>query len=355
MYTYKNNSKEANEEQVLAAWYLLEAIRRRKNANWNNLEDMQSVMRMFAVELITQQPYSDKVIVCNQTVIKFPSEKFASKADYITYHSQDHNWGDDPLLFATFEALGYQPVMHLANTHLPPYVPFVQQYSDKPLRCDIVNHGAVSGGNHWEVKGKANPGNGNCMYYTMAQQVQQDYKQMLPNVDADRLFEVQENLTLSEVVVKPQQPARESNQVSREVQQQFAEIELRDQARKAEAFQILSTFSTADLAELYRSAMQHDGEYLTGRLKAFAEENGIEPQNNFLRNAVEMGVIDVDFKDVIREELLHALSVEAWRSPEHFNTLKTITAPATKAMTCAAEAGQEQLAELSTPRLTIGC
>lgn len=332
---YNSNTNNMN-EQVLAAWTLLEAIRRKQNVAWNDQNRMHAVMRKFAVEVVRQQINTDCIVLAGQTLMRFPNEKFNSKQAYLEYHSNGGVWGDDPLLFSALEALGYQAVMHLANTDLPPYVPYVQQCNDSPLRCDIVNHGAKNGGYHWESKGQTNPGGGNCMYYTLAQQVQKDSLKILPKLTENAIFETEEALNTGEAIIQPITVVRKDNVITREIKAQFIELEKVAEARKAAALNILNDFSTEELAKLYSIAIT-DSDYLPGRLTAIEQEWGVNPADNIVRKAVEANQIDSDFEPLIREELLHALSIEAWKDPKHYQALCEMSkADSTK--TCAKEA-----------------
>lgn len=314
----------SNKRRVSTAWAMLEAIRLSKKASWNNLEEMQAVMRKFALTLVEQQPFQNKIEVAGHILIEFPNSDFQSKTDYLRHHSIDTEWGDDPLLCVTLEALGYQPVIHLAGTHVPPYNLFVQQCSANPMRCDIVNHGAKDGGFHWELQGKTNPGAGNCMYYTLAQVGQLDYKKIA--IDPDEVLDIQEILSQSESntsvkqnIVSSTAIVREENSVTLEIQRQFKEFENSrerpDLKRKEQALSVMEKYSTEQLVKLYAAAMNADGDYLKGRLKAFEQEQGIDAKSNPIRNAVENGVINQDLKEIIHDELLHALSMEAYRNP----------------------------------------
>lgn len=313
-------------EQVLTVWTLLEAIRRKRNVTWHDQHRMQAVMREFAVEVVRQQTNTDSVVVAGQTLMRFPNKEFSTKQAYLEHHSNNGVWGDDPLLFSALEALGYQAVMHLANTDLPPYVPYVQQCDDSPLRCDIVNQGAKNGGYHWESKGQTNPGDGNCLYYTLAQQVQKDVHAILPKLTEEMIFETEDALNVGEAVICPVPVVREDNVITREMKAKFIELEEVAEVRKAAALELLNDFSTETLAELYRMAMT-DSDYLPGRLKAIAQEWGVNPADNLVRKAVEEDQIDADLESQIREELLHALSVEAWKCPEHYQALCEMSKP----------------------------
>lgn len=314
-------------EQVLTAWALLEAIRRKQNVAWHDQLRMHAVMREFAVEVVRQQTNTDRVVVAGQTLMHFPNKEFSTKQAYLEHHSNNGVWGDDPLLFSALEALGYQAVVHLANTDLPPYVPYVQQCDDSPLRCDIVNYGAKDGGYHWESKGQTNPGGGNCLYYTLAQQVQKDFFTILPKLTEEVIFETEDALNAGEAVILPVPAVREDNVITREIKTKFIELEEAAEARKAVALELLNDFSTETLVELYRMAMT-DSDYLPGRLKAIEQERGVSPADNIVRKAVEKSHIDSEEANPqIREELLHALSIEAWKNPKHYNALCEISKP----------------------------
>ncbi len=334
--------EDENLARVNTAWTMFEAIRKNMKVEQNDLDGMQKVMRAFAVEVVRQQPYQDRIIVGEglidqQVLIRFPNKKFVSKEAYLQYHSQNYEWGEDALMYPALEALGYQPVMHLQDTHVPPYVPFVQQCSKTPQQIDIVNHGAKEEGFHWELQGQSNPGRGNCMYYTMAQQVQKDY---LPKIfDEEEVLFMQETLKAanktSGPIIFPQITVQSENEITLKVTAESKEYEKLAQARKKDAAEMLNRYSTIELAQFYQIAMQ-DSDYLPGRLTEIEKEMGITAKDNPVRTAVEFGKVNGDLEDLIRKELLHALSTEAWKDEKHYNALVSISTP--KNTTCSEEA-----------------
>lgn len=300
-----------------AAWTMLENMRRAMNIRVNDENGMQKLMRAFAIEVCRKQTDSVNQIKAGGCVLhQFPSAQFNSRQAYLSYHAKDRTWGEDALMMPALEVLGYQPVMHLQDTEVPPYLPFTQKNSN-PIIIDIVNTGAESQGTHWELKGHTNCGGGNCMYHTMAQQVQKNiasFQATLP---------VQEKPASAPAVNKRvnNQSEQSGQDVVAQVLKHSVNYAQQVQNTRMNALRKLDALSTVDLASLYKKVMSAGSDrYLQGRLKDIARENGINPEHSsdFIRNAVYHNIISTDFEDIIREELLHGLAVESAKNAAFF-------------------------------------
>ena len=99
----------------------------------------------------------------------------------------------------------------------------------------------------------------------------------------------------------------------------------KEQRRKS-AEQHLDKFSTQDLITIFRMAREVDSDYLNGRFKKIARECGFDQENptNFIDQAIKKAMIDPDFENFIREELVDALSVEAGSNEKSYRFLKNL-------------------------------
>lgn len=156
-------------------------LAREQQENWALLyrcyqkahNDLLMALRLFAAELLYRKdPEADRIEVRGQLLVKFADN--ATLQTYVEQQLTKGTWGDDPILYTILSALGYQPIMHLADTDFPSYMPFEQKNPDISPRIDLVNHGAKTGGYHWERRGQSNPGGGDCMYWSVAQQIVQE-------------------------------------------------------------------------------------------------------------------------------------------------------------------------------------
>lgn len=179
-------------KEQLKYWAQLESLRRQMGAASNDLHAMQRLLRVFAVSILEQDTDTRAIKVAGQTLMTFPNEAFRNKAAYMAYYRREGTWVDDALLFKVLFVLGYQPVMHLVGTEVPPYAAFVQNQAN-PLSIHLASHGAMAepttlgSGYHWErviqttpFRTQSNPGGGNCGLYAIAQQITQD----MPKIQA---------------------------------------------------------------------------------------------------------------------------------------------------------------------------
>ena len=295
-------------------WKRLDQLVREKNVK--DQHGLQAVIRELALEVIAAQPEQDKIKVGDQTLRVF--RKNQTKAEFIAYHRQNGRWGEDSLLFPLLEALGYQSFMHLANTGLYPYSPY-EQTNLCGLKIDIVNYGAVRGGNHWELKGKRNPGDGNCMYYTVAQQVEKDMLFVSQELGLTGVASYKINAQTQSLNLKERFRNQLKPYLTQKEQAYFDERDKIEAAKEKEINTLLTAYSTDKLIAVY-NALKHpvDGDtYLINRPKHSAKEQG----NDFMQVALDTGYWDKDSKLLLREELIHALGKEAWRNPQAYDAL----------------------------------
>jgi len=311
--------------EVQTAWELFEAIRR------NNHLEMHEAVRVFAMKMVEQQTDQNRIVVAGRVFRTFPNAEYASKQSYIADMSRRGTWLDDAAIFAAMNALGYQTVVHLQGTDLPPYVPYVQQASDTPLKFDIANHGAKRGGIHWERLGCSNPGRGDCGAYACAQQIQQDRPEIISHLNEVAIREMQTVLNAAAntvtVPIIPQQ--REDNAVTREVVAQFKRLEQSDNQHRDAVIAKFKNLSTLQLARIYNYLLVNNvGDYLAGRVKYMEQECDLNPRDekNFIREALEKCQIDPEHDETINELLIEALATEAWRSEESYNLLMGLDA-----------------------------
>lgn len=345
-------------EQQKQSWSLFEHIRLQRKARPDNLDAMQAVVREFALLLIEQDLNQSAIVVSGQTLITFPNENYSSKAAYIARHRNNYVWGEDPILFTALDALGYQPVMHLVGTHLPPYVPFEQRATRRPLTIHILNHGAARGGYHWELQGERNPGAGNCMYYTVAQRIQRDLPKINPTVPA----ELKEIIAAKPTAVKHSfadqhdfasksqtEPKNDlapiaANDVSAEIiAASIKHAQIHTDAFEAMKQQLTalnpSQLSTEQLIQYYRELRDTVNDtYLKGRLKEISKERGDESIE-----AVVNGILPIDAVDegALRAELLHALARESSLRDSSYDYLSARLDPLLKIKAKPADASQE--------------
>jgi hypothetical protein len=328
---------------------------------WHRLQEIMQyeaqldvAIRKLAIEIISAQPEQDRIVVAGQTLIRFGTgETFKTKKDYLDYHSRDAIWGDDPILYSVLNTLGYSPAIHLINTNLAPYIPF-EQYNPTGLRINIVNNGAVHGGFHWYLKEAGTPGDGNCMYHTIAKQVEKDlpYVQGLISSNSPPAFVSQSkngffsHRTVSDAVI-PQpsvSPVEVNDNISAPQQSTShlttdnfdkmseAEIIAHFQSKDAQANENyyraktkLSSFTTQDLINAYHFAINNlvgEDTYLRNRPRYVTQEHG----NNFIEQALKSSEIAKDSESLVREELLHMLAKEAWRNPKAYDALMSFKA-----------------------------
>ena len=97
-----------------------------------------------------------------------------------------------------------------------------------------------------------------------------------------------------------------------------------DFQRRKNAVQHLDKFSTQELVAIYKIGCEIDGDYLNGRLKQIAKECGFNQEDltDFMNQTIEQAIIDPDLESIFREELIHALSVEAGRSEKSYQWFK---------------------------------
>lgn len=270
-------------------------------------------IRQLAMEIISAQPYQDKIVVQDQVLIRFPNAQFKNKQDYIRYHSQPGTWAEDAILFPVLSVLGYQPVMHLVGVNIPPYLPFEQR--NKELTIHIENFGAAKGGYHWELQGRRNAGGGNCGYHTVAQAVLRDIPKITPKLPKPVL----------NAIAQQQQPTQPQKTVAQEVdlvqiETKWREFIAKEEVRLQDAKARLSLMSTQKLIELYRH-MVPNSSYLKNRMEKYApQENGLP--HDFFKNILTTGVVDQTSEVILREELIHAMGREAWIRPEAYELVK---------------------------------
>lgn len=350
-------------DEVLASWTVFEAMRLNSKVKTDDLKGMQRIFRAFAMLVLQQQPHNDKITAGNQVLIKFPNSDYRSKSEYITKMSQPSAWLEDAALYPALEVLGYQPIIHLVGTELPPYAPFVQQESDEPMKIDIVNYGAKQGGTHWECSGFTNPGGGDCGAYSVAQQMMNDYEKIIFQIPESNIAEMQEIIEVATEQPKtiPKIPyQQESNAVTREISEQFKAHEETAEKRRTIIASKLKEFSTEQLAALYKDAMDKDPDYLSGRMRAILNETDID-----ISKIVATGNLDKDnllICDIINEELIHALSMEAWRDQRAFKRLEQVEQSSFQASSVyhstsnerfkESESGDE-MAKNNTPRISF--
>jgi hypothetical protein len=359
-------------------WATLQNLINKHNIDIDNLNALQAIVRQLALEVIKQLPEQDKIVLFTagdhkgQILETFPNKDFHSKEDFIKYHQHTGTWGTDSLLLPLLNALGYQPLMHLAGTELPAYLPFVQPVNST-LKIDLVNHGAVYGGYHWELKGHRNPGGGNCMYYMIAQQLQKDFKKVQPLIEnvepLAHLSTVTTKATTKSTTVLPSTPvkalaansaifavpaAETDNVYVKEVKEKFVQLTIESEQRFKVAKTILAKFDTDALITAYRFAVANlvsNDTYLKNRPLHSAEEH----DNFIMLNAVTSGSWAKTDEAFLRAELVHALAREAWRNPHAYELLvdnqpKQETPPI--AASCDLS-NHEQSQELSTTRPTL--
>lgn len=368
------NSKNQLSEEALAAWALFEAIRKNANVSINNENGMQKVFRKFAVEIAKMQPYPDKIVAGGQVLIRFPNNTYNTKKDYLEHMAQDRIWLEDAIIYPALEVLGYQPVVHLEGTHLPPYVPFVQQQSDTPLQIDIINLDASSGGTHWRLKAKDNPGGGNCGAYTAAQQIAIHHEEVSQQIEPERVAELQNILLIQDksptntpqIILPEILVVRESNEITRQVEKAFIKLEKDANGRRKDATEKLDKFSTEQLVALYQNAKKRDGSYLEGRIAEICKETGVDIRPLINGNNLDQYVKD-GTDEIVREELIHALAMEAWRDEKSYEALLAVEPSSFNAKqifnptgsnelvgNCAKEAKEEIMSDIKVPRLIPG-
>jgi hypothetical protein len=291
-------------------WAKLHAFIVENAINISNSNQMQAAIRQFALKVIEDQPYEDRIVVGEQTLQLFgdeqDSKELKSKAAFLAHHRKPGMWGTDPILFSVLNALGYQTQLFLAGSNVPPYIPF-ELSSGTGLRIDIVNYGAKKGGNHWERRGQRNPGNGDCMYYTLAQQIAQDLPNVAKQLDMNAPLQSDNKKSWQSFVAQ--------------VTAEFKKLEQKDHYREFTALNKLNQYTTQELIEQYHFAVNNlvgSDTYLKRRPAFSAQEN---EGDNFLQLALETAVITADKASEIRGELLHMLSKEAWRNPLAYDAL----------------------------------
>lgn len=322
-----------------------------KENNVKTQYELQTVIRQLAIEVIAAQPNLNCIQLGTQVLQRFPSRKFASKAAFIKHHQKDGVWGEDSLLFPLLDALGYQAFMHLSDTGIRPYSPY-EPTSQTKLQIDVVNYGAKTGGNHWELKGERTPGDGNCMYHTVAQQVNKDIAlvrtRYLPTLTANNLTILPATSTRKHHSFLKKQP-----KLTPEEKAQFERIEQIDKLREQITTTILTQQTTAQLIAIYNDAIKNlveNDTYLINRPENAEQETG----SDFMRQALTTGQWDKDIEFLLRDELIHALAKEAWRNPKAYAEFSKLSDKSqVTQVSCAQEAKEEGTIEPNrTTRLT---
>ncbi len=317
-------------EQQKNNWALFEQLRVKAGASVNDEHALQAVVRQFALRLLEQDPNQEAIVVAGQTLIRFSSSRYSNKASYLAHHRKNGVWGEDPILYTALHALGYQPVMHLAGTTLPAYVPFEQTTTRTPLTIHILNYGAQKGGYHWELHGKSNPGAGNCMYYTLAQQIQRDLPKIARTIQAEikavavlRESDPQPNpAPTPKTEFKSSMPTSQTVHAmpigANDVSEAVIQASIRHAQVHTDAFEAMkqqlteltpSQLSTAQLLNYYRTLRDTvDDTYLEGRLNEISKERGDETIAAVINGILPIAAAD---QNALRVELIHALARES--------------------------------------------
>lgn len=272
----------------------------------NTANQPHIAVRQLMIEIVENQPNQNQISIPGQILRRFPCREFQTKEAFLNYHRQNGKWAEDALLFPLFHALGYNVVMHLAGTSIPPYQAISQAQSE--LRADIVNYGAIEEGFHWELLGHTNAGGGNCGIHTATQRFMLDIPKVLPEF-------IQ--------VVKPEQKDPEPLDLV-EIETKWQAFISKEEERLIEAKNILSSMTTQQLISLYHKMVNGKFDqytYLKDRMEKYApEENGLPP--DFFKNILSTGIYDQGSEFILREQLIHAMGREAWSKSGAFELVK---------------------------------
>jgi|GEM_PF-4469254 len=352
-----------------AWWARLDQLVREQNVQ--DQHGLQAVMRQLALEVITAQPEQNKIKLGDQTLRVFgKNQRFKTKAEFIAHHRQNGVWAEDDILFPLANALGYTTFIHqFPLTDLRPYEAY-DQPNRTGLKLDIVNYtmesenyaGYVEGG-HYELKGRTNPGGGNCMYYSVAQRVERDMlfvsQELKEEFSLIGLASYQINAQASQMNRADRYVNQNRPDLTEAEQAYFDERDRIEAAKEQEVRELLTNCSTQKLIAIYRDALNKN---LVGNdtyLKNRPDHSTKEYKNNdFMRQALTTGQWNKDFQFLIREELIHALAKEAWRNPRAYEAFtKSDFIQQSENLnqfgflgykSCAAEAKEESVAVLST-------
>jgi hypothetical protein len=293
-------------------WHFLFQLATENGVSLTDPRQLQVLMRQFAMLQIKAQPENDRIEIGGQTLIRFPNVDFRSKQDYIAYHSRNGAWGDDAILASTLYALGYESTVFLADTNFPPYQLF--EHPEPVATIEIANHGALRGGTHWSLLTESTPGDGNCMYHTIAQQLVHD----IPRIAAELGVHIASAPNSAQARAATHV---EEAPIGANVIQAFAEQTHRDQMTYDRTSAILSQYTLPELVQAYQHALTlTDGDtYLARRPHFVSEETGSKFLEVLLASndtaKVLSGFDDVQ-SGVARGELVHMLAKECWRNPK---------------------------------------
>ena len=239
-----------------------------------DLYHLQLSLRQLAMEIVTQAPEQDCIVVSGQTLKKFSD--IEAKQTYIAQHSRSGDFTEDAVLFALLHALGFQPVVELPSSKESTpfrYVPFEQQ-TGNTLRIDLVSDANAFSrktetfdsykhktGSHWSLKGHSTPGTDHsCAFFAVAQRIREIGEKNLPmalpkratkrqsQAHAQKEFSVK-NKSSSTIMTKTLGllPVSPENKTVKEVEKEFAQREEKDHKSFENEKKKLALLATQDL------------------------------------------------------------------------------------------------------------
>ncbi|MGA2654376.1 MAG: OTU domain-containing protein [Gammaproteobacteria bacterium] len=278
----------------------LNAIQR---AHWQRLRMLEQqtgalhlALRRLAMELIANMP-GLTIEIPGETGMPHIVKRFKTQSEknaYIAQHNRNGEWAEDEILYVLADALGYKTKINAYGNNR--YGRMVRQLEYTSNRRDHTGLSLEIDNtiNHWQLTGHRTPGDGNCLYHAFSQQIEKD--STTKNV--------------------PQK-----NQVTQATQKPLlGHTSVKDAHEYKTAHRKLAQLSTQALIAVYKQALLlTDGDtYLRERPKYVRQEQG----SDILDKALAGQKYDIDFDYIVRDELLHMLSVEAWRNPAGARTLE---------------------------------
>ena len=359
-------------EKQLKNWKLLASLL----PAFPTAAQMTAAVKQFALLVIAEQYPADNITVNHKLFETFgPKSEFSSKAKFLHYYQRPRTWANETLLIAAADALGYDVDMKLPGSyesgHAVPEYNAVEQSFDTGLKMVLVNHGAKYRGNHWSLDGETTPGDGDCGYHSLRQQIAKDLPRIpnLENAAEEQL--ISKVATVSRNTIKPEPVTKVVTAKTAIEKQPFIKIaktlapkpepkatiteeDLQDTLRDVQRYVDPKPLSTAELISAeqtktfrqldsaaeqrfnvtaaglmrhptqelilaYRKLVKNNPDsYLKGRPKEVTRENG---GDDFLERALKSNAVNHNYGAEIRRELVHMLAREAWRSTDSFEQL----------------------------------
>lgn len=290
-----------------------------------SLESFAHALRQLAVDIAVT--YTQPDAQTGQPVLTLPDSThilrcFTSETerdDVFAAQRAPGTWSEDYFLYPMLQQFGYQTQIILPPTKEDllgkNYEPY--EISAAVSQITLVNKRNEG---HWTLVGLENPGGGDCMYYSVAQQIIQDLPQ------------IEQELSLFEAEL-PSPPVTESEPVTisdAEATAYFTQKDTSDDLRYLDTRTRLATCPTQTLFDLYDGALEqlgNDDNFLAMYAQNVTKKNG---GDDFFEQALQTKNFSPDDAEIIREELIHALAREAWRNPAayaHFIEATALRSP----------------------------